>query len=484
MPVTIVAKKSNRPKIIHVADDVAPVGSPLLDQDRSLLANASVTPLEYIRLDELKPNPRSVKKHPERQIALLAENVACFGFTQPIAIDQNNVIVLGNARYEAASRAKLEHVPTIRLLHLSPTQKRALAIADNKLSVIGEWDEAILAEELQFLSDPALDLRFDIQILGFETVEIDNILEAARPRNSPASPDDALPDIPQYSVSTRGDVWIMEGHRLLCGDACNADDYRTLMGNDIADIVFTDPPYNVPNAGHVTSRRNVREFAMAAGEMSSTEFSGFLGQSFSAIVKHIRPGAVVFTCMDWSHLSELRTACDPIFGHPRNMIVWVKSNAGMGSFYRSQHEFIVPYVLPGAGPINNFGLGGKGRYRTNVWQYPGANAFGRKRDEELAMHPTVKPVALVADALKDCSNRRDIVLDPFGGAGTTMIAAERTGRSARLIEYDPLYCDVIVQRWQSSTGKTARIAETNETFEQVKARRSSETMKQDEGVRS
>jgi DNA modification methylase len=470
MPVTIVAKKS-KPKIIHVADDVVSIDSPLLDQNRSRLAKASMTPLEYIRLDELKPNPRGVKKHPERQIALIAETMTQFGCTQALAIDKNNVIVLGNGRYEAARRAKLEYVPAIRLLHLSSIQKRALAIADNKLSEIGEWDNSILAEELQFLCDPVLDLSFDMQILGFETVEIDNILEAAKPRNNSASPDDTLPDIPQYAVSARGDIWIMEGHRLLCGDARNANDYRSLMGNDVADIVFTDPPYNVPNAGHVTSRRNVREFAMAAGEMSYAEYSGFLRECFSAIAKHIRPGAVVFPCMDWRHLSELRNACDPIFGPPRNMIVWVKSNAGMGTFYRSQHEFIVPYVLPGARPINNFGLGGKGRYRTNVWQYPGANAFGHKRDEELAMHPTVKPVALVADALKDCSNRRDIVLDPFGGSGTTMIAAERTGRSARLIEYDALYCDVIVQRWQSATGKEAHIAETNETFDQVKARR-------------
>lgn len=243
------------------------------------------------------------------------------------------------------------------------------------------------------------------------------------------------------------------------------------MGNDVADIVFTDPPYNVPNVGHVTSRRNVREFPMAAGELSPAKFTHFLNESFSAIARHIRPGAVLFACMDWHHLGELRTACDQIFGAPRNMIVWVKSNAGMGSFYRSHYELILAYVRPGAKPINNFGLGGKGRYRTNVWQYPGANAFGRDRDKHLAMHPTVKPVALVADALKDCSNRRDIVLDPFGGSGTTMIAAERTGRSARLIEYDPLYCDVIVQRWQSATGRTARLAETDETFDQVRARR-------------
>lgn len=471
MPVIILPKKSTQPKIIQIPDDVTEASNPLPERDKSLLAKINTSSLENIHLNDLKPNQRSAKKHPERQIALLTENVIRFGFTQPIAVDQNNVIVLGNARYEAARRAKLEYVPVIRLLHLSPDQKRALALADNKLSELGEWDDSVLAEELQFLSDPALDLGFDLQILGFDTVEIDNILEVGKPAQATDPADTSLPDVPETPVSERGDLWSADNHRLLCGDARNIDDYRALMGNDVADIVFTDSPYNVPNVGHVTSRRNVREFPMAAGEMSSAEFTHFLNESFSAIARYVRPGAVVFACMDWHHLGELRTACDPIFDAPRNMIVWVKSNAGMGSFYRSHYELILAYVRPGAKPINNFGLGGKGRYRTNVWQYPGANAFGRDRDKHLAMHPTVKPVALVADALKDCSNRRDIVLDPFGGSGTTMIAAERTGRSARLIEYDPLYCDVIVQRWQSSTGRTARLAGTDETFDQVRARR-------------
>lgn len=469
MPVTFLSKKSPQPKIIEIPDEVYPPSDPLLEQDRSLLSTFN-TRLERILLKDLKPNPRSAKKHPERQITLIAENMTRFGCTQAMAIDQSNVIVLGNARYEAARRAKLEFVPVIRLLHLSEAQKRALALADNKLSELGEWDLPVLAEELQFLSDPALDLGFDPLILGFETVEVDNILEIGKPTQAVDPADATLPDVPETPVSERGDLWIADSHRLLCGDARNIDDYRTLMGNDVADIVFTGPPYNAPNVGHVTSRRNVREFAMAGGELSSGEH--FLNESFSAIVRHIRPGAVVFICMDWHHLGELRAACDPIFGAPRNMIVWVKSNAGMGSFYRSHYELILPYVRAGAKPINNFGLGGRGRYRTNVWQYPGANAFGRDHDKHLAMHPTVKPVALVADALKDCSNRRDIVLDPFAGSGTTMIAAERTGRVARLIEYDPLYCDVIVQRWQSSTGRVARLAETDETFDQVKARRS------------
>jgi DNA modification methylase len=212
---------------------------------------------------------------------------------------------------------------------------------------------------------------------------------------------------------------------------------------------------------------------MAHGEMTSDEFTAFLSIIFKNTLDRMVDGAVGYFCMDWRHLLELRAAADPLFGALKNLIVWVKSNAGMGSFYRSQHELICVYAAPGRS-INNFGLGGKGRHRTNVWKYPGFNSFGRNRDKALAMHPTVKPVAMVADALMDCSNRGGIVLDPFGGSGTTMIAAERTGRRARLMEIDPLYCDVIVQRWQTFTDKVARLAETNETYDEVKARRGAE----------
>ena len=243
------------------------------------------------------------------------------------------------------------------------------------------------------------------------------------------------------------------------------------MGDEQAEIVFTDPPYNVPIAGHVTGRADVREFVMAGGEMSSEQFIRFLGTFCEHTLRSVLAGAILYICMDWRHLRELQSAADAVFGPLRNMIVWVKSNAGMGSFYRSQHELILAYCAPGGKPINNFGLGGKGRYRTNVWRYPGFNSFGRDRDATLGMHPTVKPVALVADALMDCSSRNSIVLDPFGGSGTTMIAAERTGRRARLLEIDPLYCDLIVQRWQTFSGKRARLAETNETFDEVRLRR-------------
>ena len=266
-----------------------------------------------------------------------------------------------------------------------------------------------------------------------------------------------------------GDVWICGEHILLCGDARQEADYTLLMGRDRAQIVFADPPYNVPNAGHVTKRTGVREFEMARGEMSSDEFTEFLHTISSNMLNHMNGGAIAYLCMDWRHMREMLCAGGRVFGRPKNLIVWVKPNAGMGSFYRSQHELVFVYGAPGQ-HVNNFGLGGGGRHRSNVWNYPGLTSFGPDRDETLALHPTVKPVAMVKDALKDCSHRGDIVLDPFGGSGTTMIAAEATGRCARLIEIDPLYCDTIIERWQNFTGKTARHSETNLTYDERKTR--------------
>jgi DNA modification methylase len=316
-------------------------------------------------------------------------------------------------------------------------------------------------------------LGFDPRITGFETVELDQLLgdQADDDRADPA--DEITPVDPETpAVTCPGDAWDCDSHKLLCGDATNREDCAKLMGDERAQIGFEDFPYNVPNAGHVTKREGVREFAMARGEMTSRQFIDFLSQICNNILAYLAPGAVAYFCMDWRHLRELQAAADAVFGELKNLIVWVKANAGLGSFYRSQHELIFVYTAPGR-PINNFGLGAKGRHRTNVWKYPGLSSFGRGRDETLAMHPTVKPVAMVADALMDCSDRGDIVLDVCGGSGTSMIAAERTGRRARLIEIDPLYCDLIVQRWQKFSGKTARLAETNETFDEVKARRGS-----------
>jgi DNA modification methylase len=456
MPVRFKAEPKRPATVIHVDDPDETLepdrDRPLpLDKRIRLDARIRVECVEIIAIDDLKPNPRNAKKHPDRQIALLRDNFEQFGFTNPILVDEKCNILAGHARYIAARQAGFTHLPVIRHSHLSPAKKRAFAIADNKLAELGEWDLEILSEELSFLFDPQTELSFDPRSIGFETVEVDQIL-GEQIDNERVDPADEVPVLNSHEppVTITGDVWTTEQHRLICGDATNKEHYLALMEAELAEIVFTDPPYNVPNAGHVTGREGVREFAMAHGEMTSDQFTAFLSIIFKNTLDRMADGAVGYFCMDWRHLLELQAAADPLFGALKNLIVWVKSNAGMGSFYRSQHELICVYAAPGRS-INNFGLGGKGRHRTNVWKYPGFNSFGRGRDKALAMHPTVKPVAMVADALMDCSNRGGIVLDPFGGSGTTMIAAERTGRRARLMEIDPLYCD--------------------ETYNEVKARR-------------
>jgi DNA modification methylase len=364
----------------------------------------------------------------------------------------------------------LEDLPVIRIPGLTAPQKSALAIADNKMAELGEYDLDILGEELALLYDAEINLDFDPSITGFDTVELDQLILDRGPDAADAV---EPPATSKPAVTQLGDVWHCGAHKLICGNALLTATYDALMGDEQAQIVFTDPPYNVSNSGHVSKRDGVREFAMAHSEMSSDEFTTFLSTACTMMRRYSADGAVVFICMDWRHLPELWAAAGPVLGPPKNTIVWVKTNAGMGSFYRSQHELVLPYVVGSRSPINNFGLGAKGRYRTNVWQYPGLNSFGRDRDVALASHPTVKPVALVADALKDCSHRGGVVLDPFAGSGTTMVAAERTGRSARLIEIDPYYCDVAVRRWEAFSKKSATLAATGQSFTDAAKSRSS-----------
>jgi DNA modification methylase len=363
-------------------------------------------------------------------------------------------------------------VPAIRLSDLSAQEKRAVALADNRLSELGTWDPEMLSLELKELTADIGELTFDYTITGFDTAEIDQLL-GGDPSFGKPDPADEIPAPADAGASMvkPGDLWVCGQHRLYCGDALDPASYRVLLRGDPADIVFTDPPYNVRVAGHVSRRTDAREFAMASGELTSEEFVDFLQTISGHIAANVANGAVVYICMDWRHLDELSAATRRYFGKPKNMIVWVKTNGGQGSFYRSQHEHIAVYVAGTAAPTNNFRLGERGRYRTNVWSYAGFNSFGRDRATALSVHPTMKPVALVADALRDCSKRGEIVLDPFGGSGTTMIAAERSGRSARLIEIDPIYCDVIIRRWQTLSGKTAVLSEPDEAWAEVEARR-------------
>lgn len=442
-----------------------------LDRRINLDARIKAECVEILDIEAIQLKQKHTRKHSEQKILRLSASIEEFGFTAPIIVDEHGKVLAGEARLLAAKKVGLSHLPVVRLQHLSPAQKRAFAIADNRLAELGEWDLRVLADELAFLFSDGPEITFDPRITAFDTVEVDQIILGGNgAHDEPDRADRKIPLPAETAVTATGDVWICGKHKLYCGNATHAKTYRDFLAREAVDIVFMDPPFNVPNAGHVTDRAGVREFAMAHGEMSPDEFTAFLASALSLIREKMAAGAVVYICMDWRHLDELSAAARPLFGAMRNLIVWVKTNAGMGSLYRSQHELVAMYAAPGK-ITNNFGLGGKGRHRTNVWKYPGLSSFGRGRSETLAMHPTVKPVAMVADALRDCSKRSDIVLDAFGGSGTTMIAAQKTGRRARLVEIDPIYCDVTVKRWQDFTGDTARLAETGETFVEVTARR-------------
>jgi DNA modification methylase len=315
-------------------------------------------------------------------------------------------------------------------------------------------------------------MDFDLALTGFEAAEIDIVLDAASDKTADAGPEDPQPEHSAAPpVSHSGDLWLLGPHRLICGDACEPRFYETLMAGEKADMVFTDPPYNVPVRGHVSGLGAVKhdEFAMASGEMDRIQFTAFLQSSLSQMAAHARDGAILFTCMDWRHMGELLAAGDEVGLELKNLCVWNKDNGGMGSCYRSKHELVFMWKYGTAPHTNTFELGQHGRYRTNVWDYAGVNTMKSGRADELAMHPTVKPVLLVADAIKDVS--KAIVLDPFGGSGTTIIAAEKTGRRARAIELDPKYVDVAVRRWERYTGKTAVLKATGETFEDVEAAR-------------
>jgi DNA modification methylase len=298
---------------------------------------------------------------------------------------------------------------------------------------------------------------------------------AAEAQDGPRAPEDEVPDVPAAAatVSRPGDLWALGAHRLLCGNALEAAAYQTLMAGELAEMVFTDPPYNVPIDGHVSGHGRVRhhDFAMASGEMSEDEFTTFLRTVLERLAGVSRDGAIHFMCMDWRHLGEMLAAGRAVCSELKNLVVWNKTNGGMGSFYRSKHELVFVWKIGTAPHVNTFDLGQHGRYRTNVWDYAGVNTMRAGRLEELAMHPTVKPVAMVADAIKDCSCRKGIILDPFMGSGTTLIAAERTGRRARGIELDPAYVEVAVWRWQSYTGKRATLVATGQSFEDVAEQR-------------
>lgn len=419
----------------------------------------------------LIPAARNARTHSRQQIGKIARSIKAYGFTNPVLVDQAGNVLAGHGRLAAARHLAMAEVPCLVIDGMTDAEKRAYLIADNKIAQDAGWDMEILSSELADL----MTLDFDVELTGFDQPEVDSLLVAADEASPvPTEPEDEHPepDI-ENVVTTLGDTWLLGRHLLACGDAKDGGQVAKLLGGSKVDVVFVDPPYNVPIRGHVSGlgRTVHREFVEASGEMSQPEFTAFLETSFANIASNCRDGAIAYVCMDWRHLEEALAAGKKVFSELKNICVWSKTNGGMGAFYRSQHEMVLVFKVGSAAHTNNFGLGDKGRYRTKVWTYPGVNSFKAGRMDELSLHPTVKPVALVADALRDVSDRGQTVLDTFGGSSTTLIAAEKTGRKARLMEIDPAYCDVIIRRWQHLTGKQAVHVENAKDFETLEAER-------------
>lgn len=408
--------------------------------------------VETVPVSDIKPWPANARTHTKKQIGQIADSMRQFGWTFPILVDGSNGIIAGHGRLEAAKLIGFDTVPILRIEDMSEAEIRAYRLADNKLAENASWDEELLKLEFQELI--RLEPGFELTTTGFEMAEIDVVLGDTEPEPDPAL-ETAKSDLDGPRIASRGDLWLLgDRHRLFCGDALADESYLILLDGEKARLGLSDPPYNVKIAGNVSGlgRKKHKEFGMASGEMSESEFTRFLESSFSCMAANSVDGAIQFIFMDWRHVVEVTQAGLSAFGELKNICVWDKKNGGMGSFYRSAHEFVFVFKSGDASHVNNVELGRFGRNRTNVWRYAGASSFGRGRGKALDMHPTVKPVAMLADAMLDCSNLKDVVLDPFGGSGSTIIAAERTGRRARMIELDPKYVDVALRRWRRVTG--------------------------------
>ncbi|MBG0793057.1 ParB N-terminal domain-containing protein [Methylocystis sp. H62] len=431
--------------------------------------------VEYVEPTNLKAYQKNPRAHSADQVEQIAESVKAFGFVSPLLIDAEGIVIAGHGRLAAAKRLKLAQVPVIRIDHLVEAQKKALRIADNRLAELSGWDEKLLAIEFTNLIeiDAECRLDFEIEATGFSFAQIDQLIESSKGGDAPNPDDDFEMDLLGAPVSGQGDLWLLGKHRLFCGDARDPKAFERATNGALAQVAICDPPYNVKIAGHVSGLGKTvhPEFAMASGEMSEAEFTEFLTEFLRTTAASLVPGAILFLFMDWRHQREVLDSVRATSLTLLNVCVWNKGSGGMGSLYRSQHELAFVLKKGGAPHKNRVELGRHGRCRTNVWNYPGLAGFGRDRQQQLADHPTVKNCAMIADAIRDVSDRGDLVIDPFSGSGTTIIAAAKTGRRACAIELEPKYVDVAIRRWERWSSEPARHAESGFSFAEESARR-------------
>jgi DNA modification methylase len=427
--------------------------------------------LELFAIDKLKPNPRNARTHSKKQIKQVAASIQKFGFNNPILVDDENEVIAGHGRLQAAKFLGLTEVPVMRLSHLSDAEKRAYILADNKIALNAGWDNELLAVELEELSVLLPEIDLGLEITGFETGEIDLIFSDHEELSANAGEDDTLPSPLDIVVAERGDVWSLGHHRILCGDARNMAAIENLFDGATADTVIADPPYNVKVQGHVGGRGKTKhsEFAFASGEMSDQEFKSFLKDSMEVMQMFAEEGALLYIFMDWRHLEILLSAGRELGLFLKNVCVWNKTPPGQGSFYRSAHELVVVFAKPGRATTNNVQLGKFGRNRSNVWTFPSVNTFMTGRGEDYALHPTVKPVAMIAEAIKDSCKSGGSVFDPFLGSGTTLLACEKVGRQCYGVEYEPKYVDTAILRWQKMLGKDAVLVRREDTGSDIAA---------------
>ncbi|MGI3186785.1 DNA methyltransferase [Nioella aestuarii] len=421
-----------------------------------------------IAVDQIDEAPRRARRALKGQRQKVRRAVERFGFRVPILVKPATEpgryeVVDGHVRLAVARDLGADAVPALSVGDLPDAEIRRLALSLNKLQESGEWDREVLKLELEEL----FSIDGDLEIPGFEMPELEALVFEESDITEPdaADADDLAELAAQPAVTQPGDRWILGDHRIFCGSALDGDELDRLLEGRMLDAVFTDPPYNVKVNGHVREAKGgFREFAQASGEMSREEFVAFLTQSLGNAAAGLKPGGVMFICMDWRHVGELQSALEALGLRCLNICVWVKDAPGMGSLYRSQHELVFVTRKDGASHQNNIQLGTYGRNRSNVWHYAGATGGRRDEDDDFNLHPTVKPLRMVRDALLDVTGQGDLVLDPFLGSGTTLLAAERCRRRCIGIELDPGYVDVAIRRWQSLTGETAVHAETGRRF--------------------
>ena len=407
-------------------------------------------------------------RNPRNNDAVVDKMVGCikeFGFRIPIVAKSDGSVVDGHLRLKAARKLGLEEVPVVIADDLSEAQIKAFRLIANQSANWADWDEELLKLEFQELEN----LNFDLSLTGFDLEEISEYLKENEESEND-SDDFEEKDFP--ITSKAGDLWILGKHRLLCGDSTNENDVRKLTNGNLADMIFTDPPYNVKvsNISGINKEHKHSEFLMASGEMSVQEFIDFLSKIFKNLVSFSKNGSLHYVCMDWKHIYEILTAAKENYSDFKQLCIWNKGVGGMGNFYRSQHELI--FVFKNGNEEKSF----HGN-RTNIWTYPGMNSFATEnRDELLAAHPTVKSLPLVKDAILDASDENDLILDLFGGSGTTLIASEETNRQCNIMELDPKYVDTIIRRWQQhdvASGNSLREgrkvihAATGKTFEEI-----------------